>query len=340
MKVTHEDSMKIYRELADNPPSREKVSLKYSSPSPYLVDGRNQVSLVRTKNREEGIMESLKLLGGLKPLLRGVNGEIIIKPNCNTDDVYPRDTHPETVRTIAKMLLKEGVNPHQIVIGDMSGRGRGLPTRATIENLGIKDIAEEMGLGLAYFEEEPWVRLYPPEADFWPDGIIIPERIHNADRVIFTPILRTHSTATFTCALKLGVGLIDARSRDWLHNGEWHYEKLLQMNLAWNVDLIISDAMQMNIGYSTDPEDQVDPGIIIASNNLVANDAVAVALMSHYETVRVKDLPVKQQRQLLLAKKYGLGSFNLPDIELKTANLSKDPSFNEIESKIKSELKD
>jgi len=197
MIVTHEDSMRIYRELANSVQASE-VPLKPQEIDPYRIDGRDQVALVRTNRRREGIVEAFKLLGGLKPLTNGVDGEIIIKPNCNTDDVFPRDSHPDTVRFIAEVLIETGVKPRQIVVGDMSGRARGLPTRATIENLGIKAVAEEMGVGLSYFDEEPWVKLQPPKAVDWPDGIIIPERIYNADRVIFTPILRSHTTATFT----------------------------------------------------------------------------------------------------------------------------------------------
>jgi uncharacterized protein (DUF362 family) len=177
------------------------------------------------------------------------------------------------------------------------------------------------------------------KADLWPDGITIPERVYNADKVIFTPILRSHSTADFTCALKLGVGSIDAASREWLHNGEWHHEKLVQMNLAWNVDMILSDAMKINTGYTTDIKDEVEPGIIVASNNMTANDAVAVSLMRYYDTVRVKDVPIKKHKQLELARKYGLGSHDLSDIIIKTSDLVDDPSFLELVSWIKKDLK-
>jgi uncharacterized protein (DUF362 family) len=339
MIVTHEDSMRIYRELANSVQAPD-VPLKPREIDPYRIDGRDQVALVRTNGRSEGIVEAFKLLGGLSSMTKGVDGEIIIKPNCNTDDVFPRDSHPDTVRFIAEALIETGVKPRQIVVGDMSGRARGLPTRATIENLGIKAVAEEMGLGLSYFDEEPWVKLKPLKAVNWTDGIIIPKRIYNADRVIFTPILRSHTTAIFTCALKLGVGLLDAASRDILHDGEAHHEKVVQMNMAWDVNMVLSDAMQMNTGHGTDPIDQVEPGIIIASNNLVANDAVAVALMRYYNTVKLNELPTRKHKQLELATQYGLGSSGLHGIEFKYADLVDDPGFDELLAWIKGELED
>ena len=87
----------------------------------------------------------------MKPLTDGVKGKILIKPNCNTDDPYPRDTHHDTIRTIAELLIESGIKPERTVVGDMSGRARGLPTRATMENLGITKVAEEMGMNISLF---------------------------------------------------------------------------------------------------------------------------------------------------------------------------------------------
>jgi uncharacterized protein (DUF362 family) len=340
MKVSHEGSMRLYMGLAERPQEAPTVNVNPRRISPYKVGGRDSVALVRCGDRGRGILEALRLLGGLKPLIRGVEGEIVIKPNCNTDDPYPRDTHPDTVRAIAEAIIEAGAKPRQIVVGDMSGRARGLPTRATMENLGLKAVADELGLQLAYFEEEPWVRVKPLEADYWPDGLVIPRRIYEAERIIFTPILRSHTTATFTCAMKLAVGLIDARSREWLHDGEHHIGKLLDINSAYTVDLVVADALKMNTGYGTDAIDEVAPSVIVAGGNMVVCDAVAVAIMRHYGTVRVVDKPVKAHDQFSQAQRIKLGSPNLRDINLKTLGLAGDEGFRELVSYVEAELED
>lgn len=153
-------------------------------------------------------------------------------------------------------------------------------------------------------------------------------------------ILRSHTTATFTCAMKLGVGLIDARLRDWLHNGDLHIGKLLDINSAIHVDLVVSDALRMNMGYSTDPVDEVEPSVIIASNNVVASDAVAVALMRRYKTVRVVDKPTREHEQFRHARRLGLGSPSLDDIELKAVDLVGDSSFSDLVEYVMDELED
>lgn len=340
MEVTPEGSMRLYREFAERPPKAPSVPVKPRRESPYRVGGRDTVALVRCSDRGQGISEAIRLLGGLKPMVKGVKGEIIIKPNCNTDDPYPRDTHPDTVRIIARALMDVSVKPDRIVVGDMSGRARGLPTRVTVENLGIKAAAEDLGLQLAYFEEEQWVRVRPREAEYWPNGLVIPRRIYEAERVIFSSILRSHTTATFTCAMKLCVGLIDARGREWLHNGEFHVGKLLDINSAYNVDLVVADALRMNTGYGTDPLDEVELGVIVAGGNVVACDAVAAAIMRRQGTVRVADKPVKEHDQFRHARRLGLGSPRMRDINLKALDLAGDEEFQKLVSYIEAELED
>lgn len=330
--------MRLYRELLDNPPEAPDYPPKTSHRDSYKTENRNIVSVVRSDDRSTGILQALELLGGLEPVSEGVDGEILIKPNCNTDDPYPRDTHHDTVRVIAQSLIDAGVEPRQIVVGDMSGRGRGLPTRVTMENLGIQHVADELGLQVAYFEEEDWVMVIPDGSTAWPHGIRIPKRVYEADRIILSPILRSHSTATFTVGMKLGVGLIDAMGREWLHNGEDFYRKMIEINLAFQADIIVADAMKMNTGPRTYPKDEVEPGIIIASNNIVSSDAASVALMKYYNTYRVKDIDIREHEQFTLARELGLGSSDPDQMIIKSKDLAGDPIFNEIVRYIKTAL--
>ena len=339
MIVTSEDSMKLYRAMAANPPAAPIVPMKTAHSDPYKRDGKDVVSVVRTDDRAQGIRKAVELIAGIKPLTEGVKGKILIKPNCNTDDPYPRDTHHETIRTIAELLIESGIKPEQIVVGDMSGRARGLPTRATMENLGITKIAEEMGLNVSYFDEEEWVTVEPEKAKWWPKGLKIPKTVYEAERIILTPILRSHTTATFTCSLKLGVGIIDAEERDWLHDGKDFYEKMIDINLAYQVDMVIADALRMNTGLRTDPKDEISPGIITASNNMMASDAVSASLMQKYKTVRVVDFKTTDQLQFKLGEKLGMGKADLSNIELESANPAKDDSFSDLLGYIKTELK-
>lgn len=339
MIVTSDSSMKVYREMMINPPPIKWVEIKPTHSDIYKIDGKNVVSIVHAFQRVAGIRKAVELIGGANQMIKDVKGSILIKPNCNTDDPYPRDTHQETVRVIANLLIDLGVKPEKIIVGDMSGRARGLPTRATMENLGITKVAEELGIKTSYFEEEDWVRVKPKKSKWWPRGIKIPKTVYEAERIIFTPILRSHSSAAFTCSLKLGVGLIDAEEREWLHNGDHFYEKMIDINLAYQVDLVIADALRMNIGYETNPEDEVTPGIITASNNMVASDAVSVALMQYYNTVRVVNTPTKEQVQFKIAQELDIGFAEMEKITLISEDMNESEEFSDIVRFIESELK-
>jgi uncharacterized protein (DUF362 family) len=242
------------------------------------------------------------------------------------------------VRTIAESLLSAGVPAGRIVLGETSGRARGLPTRNTLENLGMLAVAEDLGIDVCCFEEDDWVTVKPPTAAAWPDGIKIPRRVYDAERVILTPIMRPHSTATFTISMKLAVGMLDSVGREWLHDGHAHHEKVVDLNLAYSADLVIADATKVIVNKRPSQGSAAEPGLIIASGNRVASDAVSVALMRLHGADRVMERRVWDHEQFKIAKNRDLGPTGLGGIALRTANLEGDPGFQETVSSIEGEL--
>jgi uncharacterized protein (DUF362 family) len=338
MEVTHEGSMAVYNRLLENPPAGPLVPFREPRRDFYSADRRGVVAIVRSDSRREGISEAVRLVGGFESIIREVEGEILIKPNCNTDDPYPRDTHPDTVRAIAEGLIAYGFLADRIVLGETSGRARGLPTRQTLKNLGMKRVADDLGIRMVCFEEGEWVTIRPPGSTAWPNGIKIPRNVYDADRIILTPIMRPHSTATFTISLKLAVGMLDSVGREWLHDGVDHHEKLVELNLAYSADLIVADASRILVDRDLDPSRAVTPGVIIAGSNRVATDAVCVALMKLHGAHRVSDRPVLDHEQLKIGERLGLGSPRIGDIDLRTANPACDGGFDELVSAIEGEL--
>ena len=95
MKVTRarESSMAEYNRLLKKPPPGPLVPMKPRRKGVYEQPGKSTASIVRHDDRCSGIRTAVELLGGMNPLVKDVEGEILIKPNCNTDDPYPRG-HP------------------------------------------------------------------------------------------------------------------------------------------------------------------------------------------------------------------------------------------------------
>jgi len=318
--------------MLENPAEAPSVPVNPRAP----VMEYNHVVLARTFEREKGIRKAVKLLGGMKNLLEGVEGNVVIKPNCNSDDPYPMDTDPETVRVLAELLIEEGQPPGNIIVGDMSGRRRGLPTQRTMENLGYNALVEDLGIQLRYFEEEPWVTVNP-SAESWPTGIRIPRCVHEADRVILAPVLKPHRESVFTASLKLGVGLLDAVGREWLHDGHDFMQKLVEVNMAYPVDMIVVDAMKMNTGRTSYAQ-EVDSGIIIAGGNRVSVDAVGMALMKMNWVKGVSDYKVREFSKFKIAQELGLGSPNYGDMKMMRINMTYDDGFQDVFKAIVQEL--
>jgi uncharacterized protein (DUF362 family) len=340
MKNTHEGSMEVYDNLIKNPIKAALVPNKPPRDELYAINKKHSIVLVRSDDREAGIREAFRIIGGLKKLTDGVKGEIIIKPNCNTDDPYPRNSYHGTVKLIAKGLIETGFPADKICVGDMSGRYRGLPTKNTMKEMGIQNVAEELGIQVGCFEEEDWVTVNPPKNISWPDGITIPKRVHEAGRVILTPIMRPHRTPIFTIGMKLGVGLLEPVGRDWLHwnkNADF-MNRLVDLNLAFSTDLVVTDAMKFFTGGGPVHNVMAEPGLILMGSNRIATDAVAVCIMKQNKSRRMADVPVREHLTFTLGEDRGIGSSCIDDIELRTSNLAGDPDFDNVVNNIKEEL--
>jgi uncharacterized protein (DUF362 family) len=340
MIVTPESSAAVYDRLIKEPIDAPKVPYRPRRPEIYLRNGKHVVSLVRTEDRVTGLKEAFALMGGLKSLCEGVKGGIIIKPNCNTDDPFPRNTSHETVRVIAEGLIGAGFPASKICVGDASGRFRGFPTRHTIENMGIKAVADDLGIQVGYFEEEEWVTVNPPKSVAWPMGIRIPRRIYEAERVILTPVMRPHRTPVFTIALKLPVGIIDPVAREWLHNNqnENFINKMIDLSLTFTPDLIVTDGMKLYTSRPPTMDEVVAPGILIVGSNSVAADTVAACIMKQNKAYRMESTPVREHLSFVFGEERGIGSSSLSDIELLTKNLTDDKKFGDTVNLVKEEL--
>jgi len=344
MEVTRENSMKLYNSMIVNPSTGPLVPYKSLREEMYTIDQKSTMAVVRTNQRREGIIEAFRLIGGLKPLSKGLKGEILIKPNLNTDNPFPRNTSPDTIRFIAEGLLEAGVSKEKIVVGETSGRARGLPTRHTMENIGVTKVADDLGIQLCCFEDEEWVTVEPSLSRYWPEGIKIPRRIYEAERIILAPVLDLHrGPLTFTLGLKLGVGILDSVGREWLHNGPVFpepdfLEKMVEINLAFSTDLVVMDGMKFVRKRGAGVNGVAEPGIIIVSGNRVAADAVAATVMKHYKTDSMIDKPVLGYPTLTMSPTLGLGSPVIEDMVMKTSNLTDDESFDEIIQLIQTEL--
>lgn len=272
-----------------------------------------EVYLVKTADRENGIRQ---LFGASSPDVQGK--KIVVKANYNSADPFPASTHIETLRSLFRELRNR--KPSSVVLLERSGMGE---TRDVLERCGVYDAAKTFGYGIGVLEELPhdaWVH-QKKEGIHWRNGFYIPEQIVSAGAVIQTCCLKTHRFGGhFTLSLKNSVGLVaktvpglDYDFMTELHTSRYQRSMIAEINQAYPVELVLMDAIS---GFSQGgPESgkKIHPGLMLASADRVAIDAVGVALLRENDTTEeVSRGNIFDLEQIRRAGELGVG-IRVPD---------------------------
>ena len=281
----------------------------------FMRNNRSLVSVVGIGDVREAVDKAVKLIGGFEKLrLKGK--DVLVKPNVNSDDPHPATTNPEVVRATVELLYEAGAR--RVVVGDMSGI-YWLPTRRSMEKTGIARAALEAGAELAFFEEEEWVTLAPPQARYI-KSFSIPRRIYEAEVLISLPVIKTHRYATYSMSLKNFVGIISGADRRKLHTSRYMEEMIAEINLAAAPDLIIMDGTLSMVAGGPTSGSVKETNVILASGDRIAIDVAGLSIVKSFnEWERVAGIGVWEQRQIRRAVELGLGANSCEDVEIVSA---------------------
>lgn len=242
---------------------------------------KTTVSLVKSEDRPHAVKKAIELLG-VNPV-KGKN--VILKPNFNSAHSFPGSTHNDTLRTLIEKLSEMGARSFKVA--DRSGMGN---TRTVMQQKGIFDMAEEMGL------EEPVVINELPEEEWkhfemndthWKRGLFFPVMFVEAESIVQTCCLKTHRFGGhFTMSLKNSVGMVAKFSPVDNYNfmGELHSSRaqrlmIAEINLLYEPDLIVLDGIKAFSDGGPATGKLAQPGVMIAGTDRVAVDAVGVAVL-------------------------------------------------------------
>jgi len=285
----------------------------------------HRVSLVKATDRSVGIRNALDLLGGFEQTVSGK--QVVLKPNFNSADPFPAATHNSTAEELIRTLQKAGAS--DITVAERSGIAWN--SHEVAEQKGLGELFSALGVTHVILDDlssDEWVTV-PLEGGHWARGIEIPRLVLDAEVVVMTCCLKTHAYGGhFTMSLKNGVGLVPLKSLtdDYDFMGELHSSPhqramIAEINTAFRTDLVLLDAMSAFITGGPFEGDVVHPGMILASTDRVAIDAVGVAILRMYETTEeVRRGAVFEQDQLRRAAELGLGARSAKDIELVAAD--------------------
>jgi uncharacterized protein (DUF362 family) len=226
----------------------------------------------------------------------------MVKPNFNSPDPPPGSTDLDFLRVVLELLLTTGA---KVVVGECSG-ALWRPTQKTVGKLGVPKLLAGMGVELITFDDHPldWVVL-----DLGGDYLktaTMPKSAYQATKLVYLPCLKTHSLGRFTMSLKLGMGLIHPGQRRAIHMGNLE-QKATEINLAWQPDLVIMDGRKAFVSRGPDKGDLVQPGIIMASGDMVAIDVEGLKVLSSYRAKnRLPENPWDAP-QIVTALRHSLG---------------------------------
>ena len=278
------------------------------------------IGLSRNKDTLESVRLAVELAGGLG-IKKG--STVLIRPNANTADPPPGSTNPEILKGAIREARK--CSPEKIIVAEKSMTT--LDTEMVLRKLGLWQAAESEGIDeILTFDHMKRYHMKPDGAYSWPDGFYVPEFLDSVDYVIALPVIKTHWTATFTMGLKSQISITADRDRRQLPHGR-HMDELFgnmiaESNLVYKPDFYISDATRCFVAGGPDLGTLREPGIVLASSDVVANDAVGLALLKTLGTVpKIQEHSVWVQPQIRRAIELGLGIRGREEVTLKNSEV-------------------
>lgn len=135
----------------------------------------------------------------------------------------------------------------------------------------------------------------------------MPRSAYEADRIVYLPCMKTHLIARFSGALKLAVGFVHPGERRSFHVRHLE-QKIAEISLCWQPDLILMDGRKAFVSGGPDQGQLVQPGLLLASGDLIAIDIEAIKVILAYEAKNRLIADPWHLPQIVTALKHGLGA--------------------------------
>jgi uncharacterized protein (DUF362 family)/Pyruvate/2-oxoacid:ferredoxin oxidoreductase delta subunit len=230
---------------------------------------------------------------------------VLIKPNVLRASEAGEGivTHPAVLRAVVEKV--EAMGPASIVVGDNPGvMGYGANEKC-FEKTGLMEAAKGYYQNIGNDSQQ--VNFNP---DFMPT-VSLSRMVLEADIIISLPKFKTHGLTVITGAIKNSYGFLPGAQKARLHRAaaspERFHEMMVDVFRLRVPDLFLVDAVVGMEGNGPVSPDLRDIGLILASDNGVALDAVIAAMMG-CEPGRL--------RFLQKANEVGLGDYDLSTIEV------------------------
>jgi uncharacterized protein (DUF362 family)/NAD-dependent dihydropyrimidine dehydrogenase PreA subunit len=231
--------------------------------------------------------------------------KVLIKPNVLRASEAKENivTNPAVLRALVEKV--ETMAPASLVVGDNPGIFSYGANEESFKTTGLMEAAKNHYQNIG---NDSIKKAFNPK--FMP-FVSVSQAVLDADIVISVPKFKTHGLTVISGAIKNSYGILPGAQKAMLHKAagspERFHELIVEVFKLRVPDLFIVDAVVGMEGNGPASPDLRDIGLVLASDNAVAMDAV-IATMMGCDPGRLRFL---QQ-----AKEAGLGDYALKTIEV------------------------
>ncbi len=286
------------------------------------------VSVVRCNDYElekvsHAIHKSLSLLNGVDKLVRP-GMKVLLKLNLLSSSQPPEravNTHPVVVRALVNIFQKDfGCD---VYIGDSSGSVKNASTFNAFRITRINEIAEDTGARIVNFDKDEYIDVHNRDYEIL-EKFRIARTLRTVDFVVSVPKLKTHGLTQYTGAIKNMLGSIPGNGKKNVHliapKPTVFAKALVDIYHMVPPHLIIMDAIVGMEGNGPNAGHPKKVGLILASQDSVAMDAVASSIIG-FEPMAIPTIRFAHQRGL------GVGELDTINIVGETISDVKVPDF-------------
>ena len=237
---------------------------------------------------------------------------VVLKPNVFAPNPAPTTTDPRVVVAVGELCREAGAGRVIVAegrsISTAKYRKGANSTRACFDKVGMTEALEAASIEAVYLEDDEFVEVPLPGAQILKTAHV-PRTIMEADVFINLPVMKIHSLTTVTLAIKNLHGIVSDYDKLYQHcyRELALARKLTDLLRIRRVDLNVMDALVAQEADHATEGRPVEMGLILASTDAVALDAVAGAVMG---------LDQDEVDTTRLAGEAGLGEADLSKIEV------------------------
>jgi uncharacterized protein (DUF362 family)/NAD-dependent dihydropyrimidine dehydrogenase PreA subunit len=241
--------------------------------------------------------------------------KVLLKPNVLRVSEAGESivTNPAVLRAVVDKV--ESMGPSEIVVGDNPGVFSYGANEESFTKTGLMEAAKGYYRNIG---NDSYKVAFKPE---YMSAVSLSKAVLDADIIISLPKFKTHGLTVMTGAIKNSYGFLPGAQKAMLHRAagspERFHELIVDIFQLRIPDFFIVDAVVGMEGNGPASPDLRDIGLILASDNAVALDAVIATMMG---------CEPGHLRFLQKAKEAGLGDFYLDSIDI-IGELKRLPDF-------------